>query len=95
MLILTNYFDVFIFKSYDLYISYKVIEKKNLKTQYKYFQDDAMAYDSLVNQSCDAIIAAVNRKREELMNVITHDKEMRINVLKEQVSVYLLKIFCS
>ena len=36
-------------------------------------------------KSCDAIIEAVNRKREELLKVISHDKEMRINVLKEQV----------
>jgi hypothetical protein len=41
----------------------------------------------MVTQSCDAIIEAVNRKKEELLMVISHDKEMRINVLKEQVNI--------
>lgn len=49
------------------------------------FQDGAKAYESMVNQSCDTVIEAVNRKREELLKVIAHDKEMRVNVLKEQV----------
>ena len=39
----------------------------------------------MVMQSCDAIIEAVNRKREELLKVIAHDRDMRINVLREQV----------
>jgi len=39
----------------------------------------------MVTQSCDAVIAAVNRKKAELLEVIAHDRDMRINVLKQQV----------
>lgn len=39
----------------------------------------------MVMQSCDAVIEAVNKKREELLQEISHHKEMRIKVLREQV----------
>lgn len=42
-------------------------------------------YETMVMQNCDALIDAINTKRKELLEVIAHDKEMRIKLLKEQV----------
>lgn len=50
-----------------------------------YLQDGALVYESMVMQSCDAVIEAVNKKREELLEEISHHKEMRIKALRDQV----------
>ncbi|XP_067943550.1 E3 ubiquitin-protein ligase TRIM9-like [Watersipora subatra] len=59
---------------------------QKVKAMIEKVEEGAHSYESMVIQSCDAIIEAVNRKREELLKVISHEKESRISILKDQVT---------
>lgn len=51
-----------------------------------YHQDNCLDFESSVVAQCDAIIDAVKRRKQQLMEHIAQDKEHKIATLKEQVS---------
>lgn len=55
-------------------------------------QENCCEFEDAVSSQCDALIQAIEARRQQLIEYIRQDKEMKVRMLKEQVSTCTCKL---
>ncbi|KDR08341.1 hypothetical protein L798_01298, partial [Zootermopsis nevadensis] len=55
-------------------------------------QDNCADFESQVSAQCDALVEAIHRRKQELLEFIRQNKEMKLRTLKDQVSTCTCKL---
>ncbi|XP_039284984.1 E3 ubiquitin-protein ligase TRIM9, partial [Nilaparvata lugens] len=55
-------------------------------------QENCSEFEEVVSNQCDALIQAIEQRRQQLIEYIRQDKDMKVRVLKDQVSMCTCKL---
>ena len=55
-------------------------------------QENCSDFEIQVSAQCDALIEAIHRRKQELVDFIRQNKEMKLRTLKDQVSTCTCKL---
>ena len=50
------------------------------------FQENCMEFEALVTSQCDSLIDALKRRKQELLEFVSHEREMKTKILKDQAA---------
>jgi hypothetical protein len=56
------------------------------------FQENSTDFESQVSAQCDALVDAIHRRKQELLDFVRQSKEMKLRTLKDQVSTCTCKL---
>lgn len=51
-----------------------------------FFQENCMDFEALVISQCDSLIDALNRRKQELLDFLSHERERKTKILKDQAA---------
>lgn len=57
-----------------------------------FFQENCLEFEDTVIAQCDALIEAIEARKQQLIEYIRQDRDMKVRVLKEQVALCTCKL---